>query len=36
MKDGWTNDIYMQLRRVAIEEIKQKTGSVLDVKWLGL
>jgi len=36
MKDGWTNDIYKQLRRVAIEEIKQKTGSVLDVKWLGL
>jgi len=36
MKDGWTNDIYKQLRRVAIEEIKQKTGSVLDVRWLGL
>lgn len=36
MKDGWANDIYKQLRRVAIEEIKQKTGSVLDVRWLGL
>ena len=36
MKDGWGDDIYMQLRRVAIEEIEQKTGSVLDVRWLGL
>ena len=34
--DGWGDDIYMQLRRVALDEIKQKTGSVLDVKWLGL
>lgn len=36
MKDGWTNDIYKQLRRGALDEIKQKTGSVLDVNWLGL
>ena len=36
LKDGWSNDIYRQLRKVALDEIKQKTGSVLDVKWLGL
>ena len=33
---GWDKAIYEQLRDLAVNEVMNKTGNILDVRWQGL
>ena len=36
MQDGWDNKIYSELRESTVYKVYSTTGSLLDIRWLGL